>query len=72
VAAVEERLPDTPTTDLVVEDNALAIGTHGRGFYVLDDIAALRQFGSRRSPTSRCSSRPTRRAASIGRSSRIT
>jgi hypothetical protein len=38
-------LPDTPTTDLVVEDNALAIGTHGRGFYVLDDIAALRQFG---------------------------
>jgi photosystem II stability/assembly factor-like uncharacterized protein len=39
-------LPDTPTTDLVVEDNALAIGTHGRGFYVLDDIAALRQFGT--------------------------
>lgn len=38
-------LPDTPTTDLVVEDNALAIATHGRGFYVLDDIAALRQFG---------------------------
>jgi photosystem II stability/assembly factor-like uncharacterized protein len=39
-------LPDTPTTDLVVEDNALVIGTHGRGFYVLDDIAALRQFGT--------------------------
>ena len=38
-------LPDTPVTDLVVEDNALAIGTHGRSFYVLDDIAALRQFG---------------------------
>ena len=30
---------------LVVEDNALAIGTHGRSFYVMDDIAALRQFG---------------------------
>ena len=27
---------------LVVEDNALAIGTHGRSFYVMDDIAALR------------------------------
>ncbi len=39
-------LSDTPTTDLVVEDNALVIGTHGRGFYVLDDIAALRQFGT--------------------------
>jgi photosystem II stability/assembly factor-like uncharacterized protein len=38
-------LPDTPVTDLIVEDNALAIGTHGRSFYVMDDIAALRQFG---------------------------
>ncbi|MBY0494975.1 MAG: glycosyl hydrolase [Cyanobacteria bacterium] len=43
---LKNGLPDTPTTDLVVEDNALAIGTHGRGFYVLDDIAALRQFGA--------------------------
>jgi len=38
-------LPDVPIADLVVEDNALAIGTHGRSFYVMDDIAALRQFG---------------------------
>ncbi len=38
-------LPDVPVTDLVVEDNALAIGTHSRSFYVMDDIAALRQFG---------------------------
>ena len=38
-------LPDVPVADLVVEDNALAIGTHGRWFYVMDDIAALRQFG---------------------------
>lgn len=38
-------LPDTPVADLVVEDNALAIATHGRSFYVMDDIAALRQFG---------------------------
>jgi len=43
---LKNGLSDTPTTDLVVEDNALAIGTHGRGFYVLDDIAALRQFGT--------------------------
>ncbi len=39
-------LPDTPVADLVVEKNALAIGTHGRSFYVMDDIAALRQFGT--------------------------
>lgn len=38
-------LPDVPVTDLIVEDNAIAIGTHGRSFYVMDDIAALRQFG---------------------------
>jgi photosystem II stability/assembly factor-like uncharacterized protein len=39
-------LPDVPVTDLVVEKNAIAIGTHGRSFYVMDDIAALRQFGT--------------------------
>jgi hypothetical protein len=39
-------LPDTPVTDLVVERNALAIGTHGRSFYVMDDIAALRESGA--------------------------
>ena len=38
-------LPDTPVADLVVEKNALAIGTHGRSFYVMDDLAALRQLG---------------------------
>ena len=42
---LKSGLPDTPVTDLIVEDNALAIGTHGRSFYVMDDIAALRQFG---------------------------
>jgi len=39
-------LPDTPVADLVVEKNALAIGTHGRSFYVMDDIAGLRQLGT--------------------------
>jgi photosystem II stability/assembly factor-like uncharacterized protein len=43
--AFKNGLPDTPVTDLVVEKNALAIGTHGRSFYVMDDIAALRQLG---------------------------
>jgi photosystem II stability/assembly factor-like uncharacterized protein len=41
-----EGLPKSvPVTDLVVERNAIAIGTHGRSFYVMDDISALRQFG---------------------------
>ena len=44
--AFNKGLPDTPVTDLMVEDNALAIATHGRSFYVMDDVAALRQFGT--------------------------
>lgn len=37
-------LPDVPVVDLIVERNELAIATHGRGFWVLDDISALRQY----------------------------
>ena len=37
------NLPDVPVADLIVEVNELVIGTHGRGFWVLDDIAALRE-----------------------------
>ena len=40
------NLPGTQVSDLVVEGNALVIATHGRGFYVLDDVAPLRQAGS--------------------------
>ena len=31
--------------DLAVEERDLVIGTHGRGFYVMDNIAPLRQGG---------------------------
>jgi photosystem II stability/assembly factor-like uncharacterized protein len=37
-------LPVTQVSDVWVDQNAIAIATMGRGFYVLDDIAALRQF----------------------------
>lgn len=37
------NLPDVPVADLIVEANELVIGTHGRGFWVLDNIAPLRQ-----------------------------
>ena len=37
-------LPDVPIADLIVERNELVIGTHGRSFWVLDNIAALRQM----------------------------
>jgi photosystem II stability/assembly factor-like uncharacterized protein len=38
------NLPDTQVPDLVVEANDLVIATHGRSFYVLDDIGPLRQL----------------------------
>ncbi len=38
------NLPDVPVADLIVEGNELVIGTHGRSFWVLDDITPLRQW----------------------------
>jgi len=38
------NLPDLQVSDLVVKDNDLVIATHGRSFYVLDDVSALRQM----------------------------
>jgi photosystem II stability/assembly factor-like uncharacterized protein len=37
------NLPATSVRDMVFHDNDLIIATHGRSFWVLDDIAALRQ-----------------------------
>jgi photosystem II stability/assembly factor-like uncharacterized protein len=37
------NLPVTPIHGIVSEERDLVIGTHGRGFYVLDDINVLRQ-----------------------------
>ena len=40
------NLPDTQVPDLVVEENDLVIATHGRSFYILDDMAVLRQLNA--------------------------
>jgi photosystem II stability/assembly factor-like uncharacterized protein len=45
---LDPGLPDVPVADLVVEKNELVIGTHGRGFWVLDNIAPLRQASPER------------------------
>jgi len=37
------NLPDAPVVDLIVARDDLAIATHGRGFYILDNIGPLRQ-----------------------------
>ena len=38
------NLPDTQVADIEVRQNDLVIATHGRSFYVLDDIGMLRQL----------------------------
>jgi photosystem II stability/assembly factor-like uncharacterized protein len=40
------NLPDTPVVDLVVEGDDLVIATHGRSFWVLDNMSALREWKS--------------------------
>jgi photosystem II stability/assembly factor-like uncharacterized protein len=38
------NLPTTPVHDLVVKNNDLVVATHGRAFWILDDITPLRQY----------------------------
>ncbi|HEX6314627.1 MAG TPA: glycosyl hydrolase [Gemmatimonadaceae bacterium] len=38
------NLPRVPVNDMIVEKNALVLGTHGRSFYVLDNIEPIRQM----------------------------
>jgi hypothetical protein len=40
------NLPATSVRDLIVKDDDLVVGTHGRGFWILDNITPLRQFDS--------------------------
>jgi photosystem II stability/assembly factor-like uncharacterized protein len=44
--SLKNGLPDTPIHDIWVEANDVAIATHGRGFYILDDVQPLRQFAA--------------------------
>ncbi len=41
--ALQLNLPTTPVHDLVVKDNDLVVATHGRSFWILDDLSPLRQ-----------------------------
>ena len=42
--SLQLNLPDTPIRDLVVKDDDVVLGSHGRGFWILDDIRPLRQI----------------------------
>jgi len=38
------NLPECPVHDLIVKSGDLAIATHGRAFWILDDLTPLREF----------------------------
>jgi photosystem II stability/assembly factor-like uncharacterized protein len=42
--SLQLNLPPSPVHDLVVKDNDLVVATHGRSFWILDDITPLRQI----------------------------
>lgn len=46
------NMPATSIRDLVIKDDDLVVGTHGRSFWILDDITPLRQI------TAQLASRP--------------
>jgi photosystem II stability/assembly factor-like uncharacterized protein len=41
------NMPATSVRDLLVKNDDLAVATHGRGFWILDDITPLRQLGDK-------------------------
>jgi len=41
---LQNNLPASPVHDLVIKDNDLVAATHGRAFWILDDISPLRQL----------------------------
>lgn len=44
--SLQLNLPDTPIRDLVIKDNDVVLGSHGRGFWILDDIQPLREYSN--------------------------
>jgi len=41
---IQLNLPNTQVSDIVVTEKDIAIATHGRSMYILDDISPLREF----------------------------
>ncbi len=44
--SLRRNLPPVPIADLVVKGNDVVLGTHGRAFWIMDDISSLRQIRS--------------------------
>jgi photosystem II stability/assembly factor-like uncharacterized protein len=49
--SLQLNLPRSPVHDLVVKGNDLVIATHGRSFWILDNVTALRQAATAQAAT---------------------
>ena len=45
--SIQLNLPDTPIRDLQLKNSDVVLGTHGRGFWILDDYDPLREYSNR-------------------------
>ena len=45
--SLQLNLPIVPVHDLIIKNGDVAVATHGRAFWILDDITPLRQIGKR-------------------------
>ena len=45
--SLQQNLPHTSMRDLWIHDNDLIVATHGRGFWILDDISPLREISEK-------------------------
>ncbi len=43
---LRRNLPPVPVHDLVIKDADVVLGTHGRAFWIMDDISSLRQLSA--------------------------
>ncbi|MDQ8153702.1 MAG: glycosyl hydrolase, partial [Gemmatimonadota bacterium] len=44
--SLRRNMPSVPVHDLVIKDNDIVLGTHGRSFWIMDDIAPLRELST--------------------------
>jgi len=42
--SLQLNLPNAPVHDLVIQNDDLVVATHGRAFWILDDVSPLRQY----------------------------
>ena len=52
------NMPATSIRDLVIKDDDVVVGTHGRSFWILDNITSLRQLTEKLSASPTCLSHP--------------